>query len=68
MQRTTPSIAAEEDGNDLVKVGTFYASMRRADKAGELIETGACSAPATPSCTSRWGDAQSPMTQAKGQS
>lgn len=32
--------ATQKDGNDLVKVGTVYASMGQADKAVELIEKG----------------------------
>ena len=32
--------AAQKDGNDLVKVGTVYASMGQADKAVELIDKG----------------------------
>jgi hypothetical protein len=32
--------AKEKEGNDLVKVGTVYASMGQADKAVELIEQG----------------------------
>ena len=32
--------AAQKDGNDLVKVGTVYASMGQADKAVALIEQG----------------------------
>ena len=36
----TAEAAAQKEGNDLVKVGTVYASMGQADKAVELIEQG----------------------------
>jgi hypothetical protein len=36
----TAEAAAQKEGNDLVKVGTVYASMGQADKAVELIEKG----------------------------
>jgi hypothetical protein len=62
--------ATQKDGNDLVKVGTVYASMGQAEKAVELIEKGIAkgSLKRTDDAKLRLAlaMAQSPKTKAKG--
>ena len=40
LAQETTEASAQKEGNDLVKVGTVYASMGQSDKAFELIEKG----------------------------
>jgi hypothetical protein len=40
LQKNATEAAALKDGNDLVKIGTVYASMGQHDKAAQLIEQG----------------------------
>jgi hypothetical protein len=62
--------AAQKDGNDLVKVGTVYASMGQADKAVELIEKGIAKGslkrPDDAKLRLALAMAQAPKTKAKG--
>jgi hypothetical protein len=62
--------ATQKDGNDLVKVGTVYASMGQADKAVELIEKGIAKGglkrPDDAKLRLALAMAQSPKTRAKG--
>jgi hypothetical protein len=62
--------ATQKDGNDLVKVGTVYASMGQADKAIELIEKGIAKGglkrPDDAKLRLALAMAQSPKTKAKG--
>ena len=62
--------AAEKDGNDLVKVGTVYASMGQHDKAVELIEKGIAKGnlkrPDDAKLRLALALAQAPKTRAKG--
>ncbi len=62
--------ATQKDGNDLVKVGTVYASMGQADKAVELIEKGIAKGglkrPDDAKLRLALAMAQSPKTKAKG--
>lgn len=59
-----------KDGNDLVKVGTVYASMGQLDKAVELIEKGIAKGdlkrPDDAKLRLALALAQSPKTRAKG--
>jgi hypothetical protein len=62
--------ATQKEGNDLVKVGTVYASMGQADKAVELIEKGIAKGglkrPDDAKLRLALAMAQSPKTKAKG--
>ena len=62
--------AAQKDGNDLVKVGTVYASMGQADKAVELIDKGIAKGslkrPDDAKLRLALAMAQAPKTKAKG--
>ena len=62
--------ATQKDGNDLVKVGTVYASMGQADKAVELIEKGIAKGglkrPDDAKLRLALAMAQSPKSKAKG--
>ncbi|HVK31861.1 MAG TPA: hypothetical protein VM845_05060 [Burkholderiaceae bacterium] len=62
--------AAQKDGNDLVKVGTVYASMGQSDKAVELIEKGIAKGglkrPDDAKLRLALAMAQSPKAKAKG--
>lgn len=62
--------AKEKEGNDLVKVGTVYASMGETDKAIELIEKGIAKGslkrPDDAKLRLALAMAQSPRTKAKG--
>jgi hypothetical protein len=62
--------AAEKEGNDLVKVGTVYASMGQHDKAVELIEKGIAKGnlkrPDDAKLRLALALAQAPKTRAKG--
>ena len=62
--------AAQKDGNDLVKVGTVYASMGQADKAIELIDKGIAKGslkrPDDAKLRLALAMAQAPKTKAKG--
>jgi hypothetical protein len=62
--------AAQKDGNDLVKVGTVYASMGQNDKAVELIEQGIAKGglkrPDDAKLRLALAQAHSPKTKAKG--
>jgi hypothetical protein len=62
--------AAQKEGNDLVKVGTVYASMGQSDKAVELIEKGIAKGslkrPDDAKLRLALALAQAPKTRAKG--
>ena len=62
--------ATQKEGNDLVKVGTVYASMGQTDKAVELIEKGIAKGnlkrPDDAKLRLALAMAQSPKTRAKG--
>jgi len=62
--------AAQKEGNDLVKVGTVYASMGQTDKAVELIEKGMAKGslkrPDDAKLRLALALAQSPKTRSKG--
>lgn len=62
--------AAAKDGNDLVKVGTVYASMGQAGKGATLIEKGIAKGslkrPEDAKLRLGWAQLQSPATRAKG--
>ncbi len=62
--------AAEKEGNDLIKVGTVYASMGQSDKAVELIEKGIAKGglkrPDDAKLRLGLAMAQSPKTKGKG--
>lgn len=62
--------ATQKEGNDLVKVGTVYASMGQADKAVELIEKGIAKGglkrPDDAKLRLALAMAQSPKTKSKG--
>ena len=62
--------ASAKDGNDLVRVGTIYASMGQTDKAAELIEKGIAKGglkrPEDAKLRMALALAQSPRTRAKG--
>lgn len=62
--------AAAKDGNELVKVGTVYASMGQADKGAGLIEKGIAKGslkrPEDAKLRLGWAQLQSPATRTKG--
>ena len=70
IERAASEAAAMKDGNDLVKVGTVYASMGQLDKAVELIEKGIAKGdlkrPDDAKLRLALALAQSPKTRAKG--
>lgn len=70
IERAAIEAAAMKDGNDLVKVGTVYASMGQLDKAVELIEKGIAKGdlkrPDDAKLRLALALAQSPKTRAKG--
>jgi hypothetical protein len=70
IEQAAREAAAMKDGNDLVKVGTVYASMGQTDKAVELIEKGIAKGglkrPDDAKLRLALALAQAPKTRAKG--
>ena len=68
--QATAEAATQKEGNDLVKVGTVYASMGQSDKAVELIEKGIAKGslkrPDDAKLRLALALAQAPKTRAKG--